>query len=159
MRSLISVIILPLLISCASPMPAGRDDKGEQTVSSSKMEAQILDLINNYRARKGLSKLEPNSEMDRVAARHSRSMASKAVPFGHAGFDSRYKELSGKFPGMRSMSENVAYGNLTAQKVVDLWLKSNGHRKNIEGDFNYSGIGIQADNKGQLYFTQLFMKK
>jgi uncharacterized protein YkwD len=48
-------------------------------------------------------------------------------------------------------------GSTTAREVVDNWLKSPMHKKNIEGAFNLTGIGVAADKKGTLYFTQIFV--
>ena len=56
-----------------------------------------------------------------------------------------------------SGAENVAYGAETAEEVVRMWLKSPGHKKNIEGKYNYTGIGIARGRNGQLYYTQLFI--
>ncbi len=56
-------------------------------------------------------------------------------------------------------AENVAYGNMTAAKVVDGWLHSPGHKKNIEGNYNLTGIGTVQREDGVIYFTQIFIKK
>jgi uncharacterized protein YkwD len=56
-------------------------------------------------------------------------------------------------------AENVATGQHTAQSAVDTWLKSQGHRENIEGDYNQTGIGITKGKNGSLFFTEIFIKK
>jgi uncharacterized protein YkwD len=48
---------------------------------------------------------------------------------------------------------------LTAHKVVDGWLHSPGHKKNIEGDYNFTGIGVSKDKNGRIYYTQIFLRK
>jgi len=45
---------------------------------------------------------------------------------------------------------------MTAKQVVEEWLESSMHRQNIVGPYNVTGIGIAADRKGALYFTQIF---
>jgi uncharacterized protein YkwD len=47
---------------------------------------------------------------------------------------------------------------MSAREVVDGWLKSPGHKRNIEGDFTLTGIGIASDKQGNIYFTQIFSR-
>ena len=56
-------------------------------------------------------------------------------------FEDRVKVITQKIGNIHSSAENVAYGNLSARQVVDVWLKSPGHRKNIEGKYTLTGIG------------------
>jgi uncharacterized protein YkwD len=55
-------------------------------------------------------------------------------------------------------AENVAYGNITAKEVVDNWLKSPGHRRNIEGKYTITGIGVAKSSDGTIFFTQIFVE-
>jgi uncharacterized protein YkwD len=52
----------------------------------------------------------------------------------------------------------VASGQMTAREVVNGWLKSPGHKKNIEGNFVLTGIGYARSKKGDIYFTQIFSR-
>ena len=85
-------------------------------------------------------------------------MASRKVDFGHDGFEDRVANIRKKLKPYHSVGENVAYGHLSAEKVVQLWLKSPGHRRNIEGDFNLTGIGIAESKDGTIYYTQIFLQ-
>jgi uncharacterized protein YkwD len=122
------------------------------------MEASVLELINKYRASKGLGALKMNNAIAEESLKHSSDMASNKVPFSHDGFNSRAKRLEGKIKGMRSVAENVAYGQRTAKEVVEDWIKSPGHKMNIEGNYTQTGIGIAANKKGVLYYTQMFVR-
>ena len=86
-------------------------------------------------------------------------MATKRVPFGHAGFDQRIDALLDNIKGSDAAAENVAYGPKSAEDVVKMWLNSSGHRKNIEGNFNLTGIGIAQDKDGRPYCTQIFINR
>jgi uncharacterized protein YkwD len=55
-------------------------------------------------------------------------------------------------------AENVAYNYKNAQDVVRNWIASSGHRRNIEGNYNLTGIGLARDRRGKLYFTQIFLR-
>jgi uncharacterized protein YkwD len=79
--------------------------------------------------------------------------------FGHDGFDNRIADIRKSAGFIRGAAENVAYGQLTAAQVVDGWLNSPGHKKNIEGDYNLTGIGTVQREDGVIYFTQIFIKK
>jgi uncharacterized protein YkwD len=86
-------------------------------------------------------------------------MANKKIPFGHDGFDGRMERLSKQLKPTYSFAENVAMGATTAQEVVTQWLNSPGHKKNIEGDYNLTGIGIVKGKDGNLYYTQIFINR
>src|ERR1044071_2571410 len=106
------------------------------TAFAQSMEADILELVNKHRRRQGLAKLEMVDKISAEADQHSRNMATGHTAFGHGGFDDRLDRLMHALPGSNAGAENVAYGARTAEEVVDMWLKSPGHRKNIEGNFN-----------------------
>lgn len=120
------------------------------------LEDQILVLINQYRQKKGLAALTANPVIEVEARRHTVSMASKKTPFGHDGFSYRSKVITTKITGISATAENVAYGSRSAEEVVNGWINSPGHRKNIEGKFRLTGIGVARDSKSTLYFTQIF---
>jgi uncharacterized protein YkwD len=122
------------------------------------LERDILNLINEHRAAKKLPPLTNNPHMEFQARRHSMEMATQRVPFGHQGMSFRMKYIQEKVPGVLNVAENVAYGSLSAKAVVEGWLKSPGHKKNIEGNYKYSGVGVARNQNNQLYFTQLVAK-
>lgn len=122
------------------------------------MERDLLNLVNEYRKSKKLPPLQTNAAMEYQARRHSMDMGTHRIPFGHQGLSFRIKYIFEKVPGATTVGENVAYGNLSAQAVVSGWIKSPEHRKNMEGNFKYTGIGVTRNMQNQLYFTQIFAK-
>lgn len=127
--------------------------------ASDGMEKEILELVNKYRQKKKLPPLEYDKSIAKAAEKHSENMADKRVSFGHGGFDDRIDKLLANIKGANAAAENVAYGSKTAEDVVDMWLNSKGHKKNIEGNFNMTGIGIARDKSGRLYYTQIFINR
>ncbi|WP_220399556.1 CAP domain-containing protein [Filimonas effusa] len=124
------------------------------------MENDILKEVNAYRKKTGRSPLQMMDAASAQAAIHSRDMASGKTKFGHDGFESRITAIRKQATGtINAAAENVAYGELTAEKVVDGWLHSPGHKRNIEGDYNLTGIGVAKDKNGVIYFTQIFLRK
>jgi uncharacterized protein YkwD len=129
------------------------------TVNISKAEKVIANLVNDYRKKKGLPKLKFVDEICEVARTHSKRMGERKVAFGHGEFDDRYKTLKKVLPRIGGAGENVAYGNISLQKIVEDWIKSPHHRDNMEGPFNLTGVGIYRDKKGILYYTQIFLNQ
>jgi uncharacterized protein YkwD len=123
------------------------------------MESSILYYVNAHRRSRGLSALQLLEPASQQAYNHSRDMATGAAAFGHEGFSQRVSNISSAVGRVSASAENVAYGNLSAKEVVDVWINSAGHRKNMEGNYNQTGIGVYTDRRGVLYFTQLFVRR
>jgi uncharacterized protein YkwD len=121
------------------------------------LETEILQYVNDDRKDHGLVPLQMNAMESSLALKHSKDMADKKVKFGHDGFNARAKTIQ-KTLGSTEVGENVASGSMTAREVVDGWLNSPGHKKNIEGNFTLTGIGWASDKNGNIYFTQIFSK-
>jgi uncharacterized protein YkwD len=117
----------------------------------------ILSLINKHRRQMGLQPLQMTPMISAEAEAHSASMAAHRIPLGHSGFDKRMGRIMKQLPHSSAAAENVAYGASSAKEVVNMWLHSRGHRRNIEGNYNLTGIGIARSRNGDLYFTQIFI--
>ena len=57
------------------------------------------------------------------------------------------------------VGENVAYGYSSAKSVVNAWIKSKGHKENIEGDFTHFDVTAEKSADGKWFFTNIFVKK
>ncbi|PSK93044.1 CAP domain-containing protein [Taibaiella chishuiensis] len=123
------------------------------------MTEDILYFTNKFRSSKGLKPLVLLDELSEQAQAHSKNMARKKVGFGHKGFDKRTAAIRSELGWGSAFAENVAYGHLDAEAVVNLWINSPGHRKNLLGDYTHIGIGIAEARDGSLYFTQIFLAK
>ena len=148
-------LIYPLAImslSYASPSLAAAP------VDDSKMPEQILYYVNQYRTQHHLPPMKLVPMISQQAVIHSQEMAEHHIPFGHVDFNKRINYLYGHIQNCRTGAENVAYNYRNAQHVVSQWLTSPGHKRNIQGNFNLTGIGVARDAYGKLYFTQIFLK-
>ena len=55
------------------------------------------------------------------------------------------------------VAENVAYGNVTADAMMSMWMGSPGHRANILNPaFTHLGTGSATDSSGRVWGTQNF---
>lgn len=123
----------------------------------SSIEKEILQYINQYRTSIQLLPLTFDDAIQKAAQVHTEQMANNKVTFGHEGFSERAEVLLQQLQGT-SAAENVALGQRSAREVVDGWLASPGHKKNIVGDFSLTGIAVATNAQGQYVFTQIFIK-
>lgn len=123
----------------------------------SEIEAEILTAVNNYRKSKGLSVLNKVDDITFQAEQHTQYMVEKNV-VNHDNFNLRFQALVVEI-GAKTVSENVGFGYGTAEGVVAAWIKSDGHRKNIEGNFTHFGISVAQDVDGRNYFTNIFVRR
>lgn len=131
----------------------------EQISGEAQLQQSVLDYMNQYRRGRGLAPLKMMPLITAEALKHSKNMANGRVDFGHDGFEDRADRLMSQIEQSNAIAENVAYGKFSAQEVVNRWLQSAGHRKNIEGKFNLTGVGIIKRSDGYIYFTQIFLNK
>lgn len=116
---------------------------------------QVLQLVNQERAKAGLSALTTNSTLQAAADKRAQETVqsfSHTRPNGTT-FSTVLKEYGVSY---RTAGENIAYGQRTPQEVVNAWMNSPGHRANImNANFGKIGIGVYQKN-GVIYWSQLF---
>jgi uncharacterized YkwD family protein/spore coat assembly protein SafA len=123
-------------------------------------ESEVLRLINVERSKNGLQTLSYNWEAARVARIKSQDMINNNY-FSHTSpiYGSPFKMLESYGLRFSAAAENIAYGQRTAQEVVNSWMKSPGHRANIlSRGYTHTGVGVAKKANGTLYFTQVFLK-
>ncbi len=162
--AVVVVLALATIAAVAAP-PANAVTNCTQSSSwgtnRTDLASQVVSLINQYRASKGLSQLTLSSTLTASSEWKSLHMAGygyfahddPAPPVSRSAFQ-RAKDCG--FSGT-TWGENIAYGYATAQAVVNGWLGSAGHKANIENSsFKTTGVGVAANASGQLYWTQSF---
>lgn len=139
------------------------DDKADAielsliTPETKTIEVEILELLNNHRLSLGLNALSDMTVVKSVAFSHTDYMVDNNE-VSHANFYKRSEYLKTK-AGAIKVSENVAYGYSSAATVVNAWLKSEGHRANIEGDFTNFDLAAEKNSEGKWYYTNIFIKR
>ena len=119
----------------------------------------VLKYTNQFRKSKGLKTLEMRDDLNAIARKHSEDMASGRCAFGHDGYDLRVSKIKKTIkPCDGYVGENVAYGASNGKEAVDIWKNSSAHRKNMLGDYKYIGIGTASNKKGDIYYTQIFVR-
>ncbi len=134
-------------------------EQDNSTPNLSDLQQDILLNINQYRLSIGQPALLLLTAANQQATKHSANMAQKLTVFGHTGFEARAAAISKSLGAtVSAAAENVAVGKLTAAQVVAGWLHSPGHKKNISGNYIYTGIGYAVGAGGVIYFTQIFIR-
>lgn len=115
----------------------------------------VLDLVNKERKAAGLSTLTLSTELCNVADIRAKEIVksfSHTRPNGTSCFTA-FKENGVAY---RYAGENIAYGQKTAEIVMNGWMNSEGHRANILSK-NFGKIGISCyEYNGRKYWVQLF---
>ncbi len=82
-----------------------------------------------------------------------RNFFAHNTPDGQTPFD-RMKAAGISYS---SAGENIAAGQYSPQNVMDSWMNSPGHRKNIlNPDFEYIGVGLARGGSYGIYWAQEF---
>ena len=110
--------------------------------------AETATSLNGFRASHGLSQLRTDGTLTALASEHAADMARRDS-LDHDGF------MTSRGPrGARA--ENVAYGCKDPACVVQQWVNSSGHRRNmlIPGLTRY-GLASATSASGKTYWTLL----
>lgn len=135
---------------------SSHSDPSKRTTGPSDSEvASFIRRVNSYRVSRGLPALVWDRRAAAVAKAHSRDMFEGRY-FSHTSPDGRSlrDRLHARALQYSSAGENIAWGQETGRDVLRAWLRSKGHRRNIEGrDFTHHGVG-----KVGPYWTHIFIR-
>jgi uncharacterized protein YkwD len=163
LRALLLVTVVCTIISCESDDSKSvmlEAEAKNQKVSNyvyNTSEIEAMDLINAYRVSIGLNALEKINHISYKSEEHDNYMIANNV-VNHNDFVARSENIM-KVLGAKKVSENIAYNYGTSKAALEAWLKSPGHKENIEGDFTHFGIAIKENPvDGKKYYTNIFAK-
>ncbi len=129
------------------------DSSDESTLSYAE---QVVKLVNEERAKAGLSALEMKADITTAANVRTKEIQqtfSHTRPNGNS-FSSVLREQGVSFNGA---GENIAWGQKSPEQVMNAWMNSDGHRANIlNKNFKNIGVGHYQDENGVNYWVQLF---
>ncbi|MBQ5332314.1 MAG: Ig-like domain-containing protein [Oscillospiraceae bacterium] len=139
--------------SADSGKTQGSGSSSGNSKSSSDEVDEVIRLINEERAAAGKTALKKNDELCKNAQlraseisgyfSHTRPdgtdcFTAITVPYGYAG-------------------ENIAMGQRDAEEVMDCWMNSEGHKKNILSS-NYTSVGVGYDPSTNCW-VQIFISE
>jgi uncharacterized protein YkwD len=138
----------------------GQNDAG---ASAAAQERAMLCLVNGARKQRGLDPLAAPASLARAAGRKSADIL-RCDEFSHeaCGREFTYWIERVGYRGCRE-GENIAYGSgdyAPPRVIFRMWMRSAGHRQNILGTYEDTGIGLQVGrlegNDGAHVWTQEF---
>lgn len=106
------------------------------------MADQVLTLVNAERAKVGCAPLQLNEQLTVAAYNHSKDMALNNF-FSHTGSAGTTLSQRVAAAGYKGsyVGENIAAGYSTPEAVMNGWMNSEGHRRNIL-NCTYVDIGV-----------------
>lgn len=116
---------------------------------------EVLQLVNVARAKVGARPLRLAEDLTRAAEIRAEELPKR---FAHTRPDGRdcFTAIRGSY---RTAGENIAAGQRSPAEVMDSWMHSEGHRRNILNPaFKYFGLGlhVEPDSTMKFFWTQLF---
>jgi uncharacterized protein YkwD len=112
-------------------------------------EQQVVELVNQERAARGLPPLKRSVELDNAARFHATDMGQEDY-YHHDTYDrvggslvwvcDTWTRIQSYYPAMGG--ENIAASNPTPQSAMEAWMNSAGHQYNILGTYAWEiGVG------------------
>ena len=120
-------------------------------------EEAVAELVNSERKAAGKTALQLDSKLCEAAEIRAKEIAeyfSHDRPDGSSCF-TVYNELGISY---MAAGENIAAGQRSAKEVMEGWMSSSGHKKNIlSGNFKKIGVGLYKSTNGYgYYWVQVF---
>lgn len=143
----IYILIILTLFSCTE-----QENKSvfvpENTYTWTDEEYYLLETINKYRDNENLNSLLPDDTHYNLAElRNNHNIELGYI--SHKQFPIAFKQLIDL--GANWAGENLAYGYNTTQGVINAWIKSEGHNKNLLNNWVYIGVKITNYNNRKYY--------
>jgi uncharacterized protein YkwD len=167
---MIAVLLEPALAAEKKSRPSDKSKKEAPAFPSKQdllaIEESILLLTNNERNTRGLPVFHSSSALAYLSKRQSENMcAARSLEHESDVFPNGWKKFTQrlKIAGLTSGAENIAYRTLRekpekwAKEVVNGWMKSPQHRKNIlDPRWRYLGVGVRMCSNRIAYAAQVF---
>ena len=130
------------------------DEKPKQ-ISTDEYEDKVIELVNAERTKRGIPALKKDDSLMDTAHLRANELAEL---FSHDRPDG--SDCFSAFPsGYNHWGENIAEGQKDPAAVMDSWMHSEGHKKNILNK-NFDSIGVGCyNNNGTLEWVQNFGRK
>ncbi len=105
---------------------------------------KLFDLTNQERAKYGLPALEQRDDLTAIAQQRAKDISEWYDPEHHRPNGEKwYQMLYRQDMYYGHMGENIAAGQTTPEEMIEAWMNSPVHRKNIlTDDFDFLGVGF-----------------
>jgi uncharacterized protein YkwD len=125
--------------------------------SDERTAAALLKAHNQEREKQGLKSLKLARKLVVAAEAHARDLAEHHH-LDHKGTDGSTVVERVKRQGYTyvRVGENIADGQVSVDKVMKVWMESQGHRDNVLGDYSEMGGASAVDDRGRRYWCVVF---
>ncbi|MCM3338183.1 peptidoglycan-binding protein [Paenibacillus sp. MER TA 81-3] len=133
---------------------------GNTGITLSAEEQQMIELMNQERAKSGLQSVKPNAKLMELARLKAKDMVDNHY-FSHNSptYGSPFKMMQSGGVAYKKAAENIA-GNRSVAAAHLALMNSEGHRANImTKEFNQVGIGIVPGGPYGTMYVQMFIQQ
>ncbi|MBQ8825642.1 MAG: CAP domain-containing protein [Oscillospiraceae bacterium] len=119
------------------------------------LAAEVVEIVNSERKSSGKGSLTADSELTRLANIRAEEIVSY---FSHTRPDGRscFTVYDDNGYSYSAIAENIAMSIADSEKIMDMWMNSSGHKKNImNGTYTKIGVGVCIVGD-YAYWVQLF---
>jgi len=143
--AVLAILVLPAAVSLASA-------PGQPILPQ---EQEVVNIVNQERAKVGAAPLIVNYSLQEAAWMHNELMVKKGcfshTACGDGGPSDRIRKTGYKWV---TWGENIARGQRSPAAVMNAWMNSTGHRRNILSK-DFTDIGVAYNPSGPTW-TQVF---
>lgn len=147
----------PVPSPAPAPIPAPAPAPAPNPAQLTDKERQMIDLVNQERAKAGLESLAVDMRLVALAREKAQDMIDRGY-FSHQSptYGSPFDMMKAAGITYRTAGENIA-GAPTVERAHTALMNSEGHRRNILNPaFDYIGIGIVEGGPYGLMLSQMF---
>ena len=141
-----------------SDLPTDNDFPKVPVINVSNIDTyaeEVVALANVERAKAGVPTVATDSRLMELANIRAEELA---ISYSHTRPNGEGDQYTG-LPDYRWVMCNIAYGYLTPESVVDAWMNSSGHRRNmLYAGHDSVGAGCYRDASGTLYWCIIFYR-
>lgn len=149
-RLVIALCAAVVLTGCVVPVPGPATRAPASVFAAS--EAPVMQrggidgLLNDTRGNRGLAPLRRDGRLDAAARAHAADMASRNY-FSHTSPEGGTvgQRVRAQGCSWRRIAENISRGQADEAAAFAGWMRSDGHRRNIEGGYSAYGFARSGD--------------
>ncbi|MGK2864868.1 MAG: CAP domain-containing protein [Chitinophagaceae bacterium] len=119
------------------------------------MEFELFNAVNLFRLENKLSPLKSDEFLYNLAKERFEDF-KKIDTVSHEGLGEIREEA---FEYELVIGENIAFGYSVPRSAYNAFINSDDHRKNILGNWTYTGVRIETDEHGHNFYTQVFGRR
>ena len=162
------MLIAALVVAPATTASSAGSDGAERVTRQADrlgtldaLRQRVVTLTNNRRRRHGCNNLTQNNALNEAAQTHTRKMANRnTLSHDLPGEPSLGTRVRRAGYAWTMVAENIAAGYATPAAVLQGWMSSSAHRRNILNcRYRHIGVGYVVSDRGTPYWTQVFGRR